>query len=139
MINGEEGCMIRELARQGLRITDMAPRVGGDGKTVRSDLADPEPPRYTARPPRVSKLAPCKASGQQRLECGVYHGEVLYREWCARGDDGKKTRLRASVPPRRRAARPPACGRFETPPGQQGQVDWGHWGTIWHAGSHRRL
>jgi transposase len=138
MITVEEGGMIRERARHGLRITAMAPRVGGDGKTVRRDLADPEPPRYTARPPRVSKLAPCTASGQQRLECGVYQGEVLSREWGARGDDAQKTRRRAAVPPRRRAARPPACGRVETPPGQQGQVAWGHGGTIWHEGHPRR-
>jgi RNA-directed DNA polymerase len=37
--------MLREFARQGLSITDMAQRVGGDRKTVRKDLADPEPPR----------------------------------------------------------------------------------------------
>ena len=29
--------------------------------------------------------------------------------------------------------------RFATPPGQQGQVDWGHFGTIWHEGRHQRL
>jgi transposase len=139
MINVEEWFMIRELARQGLSITDIAQRVGCDRKTVRKYLADPEPPRYTARPPRVSKLDPFKSSVQQRLECGVYNCEVLYREWCARGYDGKKTMLRAYVQPRRRAARHQACVRFATPPGQQGQVDWGHFGTIWHEGQPRRL
>jgi transposase len=87
--------MLREFARQGLSITDMAQRVGGDRKTVRKDLADPEPPRYTARPPRVSTLDPFKSYVQHRLACGVYNGEVLDRAWCARGDDGKNTMLRA--------------------------------------------
>lgn len=134
MINVEEWFMIREFARQGLSITDIAQRVGCDRKTVRKYLADPEPPRYTARPPRVSKLDPFKSYVQHRLECGVYNCEVLSRELCARGYDGKKTMLRAYVQPRRRAARHQACVRFETPPGQQGQVDWGHLGTLWHAG-----
>ena len=139
MINVEEWFMIREFARQGLSITDIAQRVGCDRKTVRKYLADPEPPCYTARPLRVSKLDPFKSYVQQPLECGVYHCEVLYRELCARGYDGKTTILRAYVQPRRRAARHQACVRFETPPGQQGQVDWGHLGTIWHEGRYRQL
>ena len=80
MINVGEWFMIRELARQGLSITDIAQRVGCDRKTVRKYLAAPEPLRYTARPPRVSKLDPFKSRVQQRLECGVYNCEVLYRE-----------------------------------------------------------
>ena len=42
MINVEEWFMIREFARQGLSITDIAQRVGCDRKTVRKYLADPE-------------------------------------------------------------------------------------------------
>jgi transposase len=139
MIKVEEWFMIREFARQGLRITDMAPRVGGDRKPVRKSLADPEPPRYTARPPRVSTLDPCTSSVPHRRECGVYNGDVLDRELCARGDDGKNTMRRVEVQPRRRAARHHACGRFETPPGPPGQGDWGHCGTIWPEGRPRRL
>lgn len=131
--------MIRALARPGLRITARAQRVGCDRTTVRTSLADPEPPRDTARPPRVSTLAPCTSSGQQRLARGVSHGDVRSREVGARGDDGKHTRRRASGPPRRRAARHHAWGRCEIPPGHPGQVDWGHGGTIGPAGRPRRL
>jgi transposase len=45
MINVGEWFMIRELARQGLSITDIAQRVGCDRKTVRKHLAAPEPLR----------------------------------------------------------------------------------------------
>ena len=61
MINVEEWFMIRELARQGLSITDMAQRVGGDRQTVRKYLADTEPPRDMARPLRVRTLDPFKS------------------------------------------------------------------------------
>jgi transposase len=120
-------------------MTDIAQRLGCDRKTVRKSLVHPDQPRYTARPPRPSKLDPLQSSVQQRLERGVCNGEVLSRELSARGYTGKKTLLRASVQPRRRAARHQACVRCETPPGQQGQVDWGHFGTMWHEGRQRRL
>ena len=139
MINVEEWFMIRELARQGLSITDIAQRLGCDRKTVRKYLVHPDQPRYTARPSRPSKLDPFKPYVQQRLETGVFNCAVLYRELCARGYDGKKTILRDYVQPRRRSDRHQACVRFETPPGQQGQVDWGHFGTMWHEGRHRKL
>ena len=69
----------------------------------------------------------------------MFNCEVLYRELCEQGYEGKKTILRDYVQPYRLAARHQASVRFETPPGQQGQVDWGHFGTIWHQGRQRRL
>ena len=139
MKNVEEWFMIRELARQGLSITEIARRVGCDRKTVRKHLADPAPPRYSARPPKPSKLDPFKPYLDQRLERGVFNCEVLYRELCERGYDGKQTILRDYVRPHRQAACHRASVRFETPPGQQGQVDWGHFGSIEHQGQNRRL
>jgi transposase len=69
----------------------------------------------------------------------VFNCEVLYRELWQQGYDGKKTILRDYVQPYRQAARQQASVRFETPPGQQGQVDWGRFGTLWHEGRRRRL
>ena len=139
MINVEEWFMIRDLARQGLSITDIAYRMGCDRKTVRKYLAYPDQPRSPARAPQASKLDPFKSYVQQRLDQGVFNCEVLYRELCQHGYDGKPTILRDYVRPRRQAARQQACVRFETPPGQQGQVDWGSFGTLWHEGRQRRL
>src|SRR5918992_6241890 len=100
MINVEEWFMIRDLARQGLSITDIAYRMGCDRKTVRKYLAYPNQPRYTARAPQESKLDPFKPYVQQRLNQGVFNCEVLYRELCQRGYDGKSTILRDYVRPR---------------------------------------
>ena len=139
MKNVEEWFMIRDLARQGLSITEIARRVSCDRKTVRKHLVHPEQPRYKARPPRLSKLDPFKTHLDGRLERGVFNCEVLYRELCEQGYVGRKTILRDYVQPYRLAARHQASVRFETPPGQQGQVDWGHFGTLWHHGRQRRL
>lgn len=45
MINVEGWFMIREFARQGLSISEMARRGGCDRKTVRKHLANPDLPR----------------------------------------------------------------------------------------------
>jgi hypothetical protein len=47
--------------------------------------------------------------------------------------------VRRFVQPFREARRRQATVRFETPPGQQGQVDWGSFGLIEHQGRQRRL
>lgn len=139
MINVEEWFMIRDLARQGLSVTEIARRMGCDRKTVRRYLAQPDLPLYPARLARTSKLDAFKPYLDERLSRGVCNCEVLYRELCAQGYSGKKTILRDYVQPHRMAQRHQATVRFETPPGQQGQVDWGHFGTIWHEGRQRRL
>ena len=69
MINVEEWFMIRELARQGLSITDIAQRLGCDRKTVHKYLVHPDQPGYTARPPRPSKLDPFKSYVQHTRRC----------------------------------------------------------------------
>jgi transposase len=56
-----------------------------------------------------------------------------------KGIRGKKARVRAFVQKRRPARTPQASMRFETSPGEQGQVDWGHFGLISHHGQTCRL
>ena len=47
--------------------------------------------------------------------------------------------MREFVHLRRTPKEPTASVRFETAPGEQGQVDWGHFGTIEHQGRTCRL
>ena len=66
MINVEEWFMLREFARQGLSITDIAQRVGCDRKTVRkyrggsgaTPLHGAAAPRQQARPLQIVCAAP---------------------------------------------------------------------------------
>jgi transposase len=122
---------IQELKRQGLSLTAISALTGFDRKTVRKYL-DPATgtPRYGPRASRGSKLDPFKEYLEGRLQAGVWNAQVLLRELRERGYTGGKTILCDYLQPRRQAAREVAVRRFETPPGQQAQVDWGDLGHL---------
>src|SRR5262249_22829343 len=67
---------------------------------------------------------------EERLKAGVWNARVLLRELRDRGYAGSYTILTDWLRPQRESARVVAVRRFETPIGHQGQVDWGHLGTI---------
>src|SRR3712207_4548081 len=140
MLGVEECFVIRELHRKGVSISEIARLTGHDRKTVRSVLARPLIP--APRPPRrrSCKLDPFAAYIEGRLAEGVYNARKLYRELQARGYTGKETQVGAFVQPHREARRAEARAtvRFETAPGEQAQVDWGHFGYIAHHGRQRR-
>ncbi len=70
---------------------------------------------------------------------GVFNARKLYGEILAQGYPGKESQMREFVHERRPHRQPEACVRFETAPGEQGQVDWGHFGFITHHGRRCRL
>ena len=76
---------------------------------------------------------------QERMQAGVWNARVLLREVRARGYTGGYTLLTDWLRPQREAARTVAVRRFETPPGRQAQVDWGHLGTVEMNGEERKL
>src|SRR5947209_5226671 len=70
---------------------------------------------------------------------GVLNARKLYGELLAQGYPGKESQVREFVHDRRPDREPMASVRFETAPGEQGQVDWGHFGFITHHGRTCRL
>lgn len=128
---------IRSMHQQGLSITDIAALTGFDRKTVRKWLTQPGPPRYGPRVLQPSKLDPYKSYLDARLSVGVWNAVVLLRELRDRGYTGGYSILKDYLRPKRHAAREVAVRRFETPPGQQAQVDWGHLGIL-EDGAHRQ-
>lgn len=119
--------MIMDLHRQGLKVAVIARQVGIDRKTVRKYIARGlEVPTYGPRQPRDRLLDPWMDYLRARLE--AYPGlsaRRLLREICERGYTGGYSTVRDTV----RALRPAGGGspfavRFETPPGQQAQVDF---------------
>ena len=140
MLRVEERFVIRELYGKGVSISEIARLTGHDRKTIRAALSQPLlPAPRPARPPRASKLGPYVPYLEQRLADGVFNARKLYLELRQRGYPGKETMVRAFVQPLREARRAKATMRFETAPGEQAQVDWGHFGTIEHHGRQRRL
>jgi len=119
--------MILDLHRQGLKVAVIARQVGIDRKTVRKYIAQGiEVPTYGPRQPRERLLDPWMDYLRSRLD--AYPGlsaRRLLREICERGYTGGYSTVRDTV----RALRPAGGGspfavRFETPPGQQAQVDF---------------
>ncbi len=118
--------MILDLHRQGLSVSAIARRTGKDPKTVRKYIARGlEPPAYGPRPPRASVLDPFKAYLRERVAAfPELTGRRLHRELKQRGFEGGYTAVTDYLRQVRPAANPPFEVRFETPPGQQAQVDF---------------
>jgi len=119
--------MILDLHRQGLKVAVIARQVGVDRKTVRKYIARGlEIPTYGPRQPRDRLLDPWLDYLKARL--AAYPGlsaQRLLREISERGYTGGYSTVRDTV----RGLRPAGGGspfavRFETPPGQQAQVDF---------------
>lgn len=64
------------------------------------------------------------------MASGVWNAAVLLRELRERGYEGGYTILTDWLRPQRQNAGVIAVRRFETPPGKQAQVDWGHLGYL---------
>jgi transposase len=139
MLIVEERFMIKDWYRRGLSISDIARLTGHDRKTIRNILNEPLLPVRPPRPPRVRKIDPFVPYLEGRIAEGVLNARKLYDEIQLLGYPGKETQVRAFVQPFREAREAQATLRFETEPGEQAQVDWGHFGLINHYGRQRRL
>jgi transposase len=128
VIKPGEAIMILELHRQGVSVSAIARRLGTDRKTVRKYIARGlEPPLYGPRPPQPCALDPFLAYLRERVAAWPeLSGKRLWRELKERGYEGCYSRVTDAL----RELRPPAPvsfeRRFETPPGQQAQVDFAH-------------
>ena len=139
MLRGEERFVILDLYRKGVSISEIARRTGHDRKTVRSLLHQPVVPAPKPVRPRPRKIDPYIPYLEQRIADGVLNGRKLCRELQAHGYPGRETQVRLFLKPYRQARKAAATVRFETAPGEQAQVDWGHFGFIAHHGRRRPL
>lgn len=133
LLRGGEVNNICEMKRQGLSISRISQMTDLDRKTVRKYLNDPKVRPYGPRAPRKSVLNDYKPFIEQRLSAGVWNAVVLLRELRERGYTGGYTAIKDYLRPLRQEAEHVASRRFETPPGQQAQMDWGHLGRITYA------
>ena len=139
MLTVEVRSVIKDLFHKGLSISDIARLTGHDRKTIRTVLREPLLPEEHSRAHKVCKLDPFQAYLQERMAEGVFNARKLYQELLDQGYPGKESQVRAFVHPFRLPSQPQATVRFETPPGKQAQIDWGHFGLFQHEGRLRRL
>jgi transposase len=134
LLAGREGAVIKlgelvmilELHRQGVSVSAIARQLGIDRKTVRTHIAKGlMAPAYTPRPPRGRLIDPFVPYLRERLVAfPALTGRRLWRELKERGYQGGYTAITDLL----RDLRPPRTTgfevRFETPPGEQAQVDF---------------
>jgi transposase len=124
--------MILDLHRQGLSVSAIARHCGVDRKTVRRYIERGlEPPTYRPRKPRPTLLDPFTAYLQERVTTypGL-SGARLLRELKERGYAGSYTAVTDFLRDVRPPPRPGYEVRFETPPGEQGQVDFAQFQVV---------
>ena len=127
MLRLEEFMDIRKLYQDGVSISEIARQLGRDRKTVRKYLEDA--PQAYRRRPREWKLDAHRAWLRERWEQGVRNARRLFRDLRKRGYEGGYTQVKKVVRPWRAEERERAYVRFETAPGEQAQMDWGHFGN----------
>lgn len=116
--------MIIERRAQGAYLKDIAAELGVHPKTVSRALKRGGEPPARRSGVRPSKLDPYKDQVDQLLAEGIWNASVIYRRICHQGYEGGYTILRSYIQPKRQK-RTKAVVRFETPPGDQLQHDWG--------------
>ena len=132
----EEGFMVGEDRWQEIRrlhleehvpIAEISRRMDLDRKTVRRCLRQGAWRPYQ-RPARTDTLLIAHAEFlRERAPQVRYSAQVLFQELRARGFEGSYQTVKRFVQPLRtaEALAERASVRFETPPGQQSQIDWG--------------
>jgi transposase len=130
---------IHHLAHDGLSGRKIAARLGLSRQTVHKYLADPTPqrPRIT----RASMLDPFKDAIAALLEVDPQASAMVMRQRLQeRGFDGGISIVRDYLRRVRPQATPKtAFLRFESDPGVQCQIDWGHFGSLAYGHTQRKL
>jgi transposase len=123
-----EGFMdIQKLHHDGVSVSEIARQLNMDRKTVRKYLR--QAPRAYERKAKRWKIDPFRSYLRERWELGVHNAARLFSEIQKRGYAGGITQVRAVVGPWRSEGQERAFVRFETAPGEQAQMDWGHFGN----------
>jgi transposase len=120
---------MHRLAHEGLSLRKIARTLGIARRSAQKYLAEPNPPRPLLN--RPSMLDPFKEEIERLLQIDPTASAVVIRQRLeAQGLPGGLSILRNHLRQVRSAKTPKPPIRFETPPGHQCQVDWGHFGAI---------
>jgi transposase len=118
---------IQQLHHDGVSVSEIARQLNMDRKTVRKYLR--QAPREYVRQPKGWTIDPFRAYLRERWELGVQNAARLFVEIQKRGYTGCATQVKKVVRPWRDEGQERAFVRFETAPGEQAQMDWGHFGN----------
>jgi len=130
---------IHRLAHEGLSVRRIANHLMCNRKTVVRYLRDPNPERDAIK--RASKLDPFKEEIKRMLAIDPKASAVVIGQRIASlGFDGEITILRDYLRKiRGKSKRRQPFIRFESAPGEQCQIDWGHFGSLTYGNTTRKL
>jgi transposase len=130
---------IHRLCQEGLSRRRIATTLRLDRKTVRKALRDPDHKRTPVN--RASKLDPFKQEVQRLLDIDPKaSAPVILQRIAAQGFDGSTTIVKDYLRQVRDCfKKKQAFIRFESLPGEQIQIDWGHFGSLDYGDTKRRL
>ncbi|MBT6341658.1 MAG: IS21 family transposase [Desulfobacula sp.] len=138
MINQRTLFEIHRLKNEGMSNRDIARCVGCSRKTVSKYIDSPQL-KITRRGRRV-KLTPYHDYIRQKIkQYPDLKAPVILRKIQEQGFDGEITIVRRFLRKLRKASSKQAYCRFESDPGQQMQINWGHFGTITYKNTKRKL
>lgn len=106
--------------------------------TVRQTIRTGNPRVYTRAKREETRITPYEGWAKQRFYEVEGNATLLYHELKERGYTGGYTKVKELARPLRENIQQKATVRFETPPGQQAQVDWGS-KTVEIAGKPQRV
>ena len=140
MISRGDVFTIHKLWNQGFTKRQIARKLQLDRGTVTNYLANPAPATQKRRV-KQSKLDPYRALVEEMIEqCQTVKAPVVLQRLIDKGFDGEITIVRNLLRKLRgqMANREPFM-RFETEPGEQIQIDWGHFGSLPYGSTRRKL
>jgi len=140
MINRHTVFEIHQLQAKGFSDRSIARQLQVNRETVAKYLATPDPVPGT-RKKKASKLDPYRNLVEKMIkECPDVKAPVILQRIREKGFDGEITIVRDLLRKLRGSAknRQPFI-RFESQPGEQVQVDWGHMGTLTYGNNKRKL
>jgi transposase len=129
---------IHRLAHEGLSLRKIARALGIARRTAQKYLDEPNPTRPIVK--RPSLLDPFHDEIERLLQLDPNASAVVIRQRLeARGFTGGLGILRQHLRQVRAQKAPKPAIRFETPPGHQCQIDWGHFGALTYGNTSRKL
>jgi transposase len=130
MVNGDLWHEIHSRFKLQESKKSIALTLGISVQTVRKILRQEKPVPYQRREKTPTIIVPYEDYIRQRLAAVGYCTQSIFEELQERGYTGSYDQVKRYVRPLREEAKAEATSRFETPPGKQGQVDWGQCWTV---------
>ena len=116
---------IRNDKLKGMNYTQLGRKYHMDPRTAKRYAESPQRPEYTLSERKPSKLDAYKSQIDLWLEEAPYSAVRILEKLLELGFDGKYSIVKEYVRSKKMDLDEKATVRFETMPGQQGQMDWG--------------